>query len=1139
MEFGKTLFNDNWRFLLADTGSCLSDAQKRTDWHDVEIPHDWLIGDTRDLYRSGDGWYKKTFTLTKDDAENMLFIDFEGVYMDTTVFVNEKQAGEWKYGYSSFSFDISDFVAEGENTVMVRVCHKAPNTRWYSGAGIFRDVYIRKAKPLYIAEDGIYISSANTEGLTFIETEIKSRQKGTHNIEIIHTIINAQGKQLLIGSEFYSISYGETVYDAQHMTLPDPILWSNENPYLYTLKTQMLENGAVIETQYTRYGYRSIEFSPQKGFFLNGKPLKLHGVCMHHDLGALGSAVNYEALKRQVEILMGMGVNSIRTSHNMSAKALMDMCDEMGILVDSEAFDMWELPKTEYDYARFFPKWYDKDVTSWIRRDRNHPCIIMWSVGNEIYDTHKSLRGLEVAKMLKESVWYNDPYENASATVASNYMRWENAQIVADEMKICGYNYTEDMYDKHHEEHPDWFIYGSETASTVRSRGIYHLPANTPILAHDDMQCSDMGNSVVGWGRAHESAWIMDRDREYCGGQYIWTGFDYIGEPTPYSTKNSYFGIVDTAGFPKDAYYLYKAVWTDGEKTPFIHIFPYWDWNIGQTVNVFAYSNVEDVELFLNGKSLGRQHIDLLHGNVLHADWELTYEKGELVAKAYDRNGNAVAEDRRASFGEAAEICVNTNKTELKADGRDMIFAEISVCDKNGEPVANARNRIKVRVSGAARLVGLDNGDSTDYDSYKGGERRLFSGKLLAMIEATFDAGDITVSLISNGIPEKTVRLNAVPCEKPVGISVVDGFFPVYVQPEKDEIPVRKIELNSPIREFNENNSETDVEVKLLPENATYSDLTVKCVFDSGIETNIADAVYADGKVHVKAKGDGNFRLRVMCANGCEFPQTVSDLEFTVKGLGEATRSAYKFTSASLFGFSNIPLNIIERGAIGGIISRSVIGFKNVDFGSFGSDKLRIYIGNSENAPVKVEVWLGDADNGGELLTTAEFPYNCLWDNFAPVEYTLPKRVKGLNDISFVVSQRCIFGGFDFVQLNRAFQMNSAVENDSLYGDEFTVNDGKIEHIGNNVLITFNDLDFEDGAQKVIVSGKTPNDMNSIQLRSVSESGEIKTQLLEFPHSDDYTAVEFPLEKLAGKQTVSFVFLPGSNFDFEWFRFTK
>lgn len=1116
------LWNDGWQFRLAENDELDISTCDSGIWTEVEVPHDWLIGDTRGLYASGDGWYRKDFQVAADMLRSCVYIAFDGVYMNSTVYVNGKAVGDWKYGYSSFYFDITDFLNEGQNRVHVQVRYRSHNSRWYSGAGIFRNVFLRVREKEHIAIDGVYISPRleNDQWKVYVNTEVNG------DGHLTHLILDRDGR---------TVAQGEG--GSCCIAVDSPMLWDIYKGNLYTLRTTLSVGGKHVDLQDNVFGFRTVELTSQ-GFFINGRKEKLHGVCMHHDLGALGAAMNETALKRQLEILKGFGANAIRSSHNMPARELVKLCNEMGILLDTESFDMWENPKTRHDYSNYFKDWYRRDIAAWVRRDRNAPCIIMWSVGNEINDTNTP-RGLEVVKLLKEAVLEHDPRGNAVPTIASNFLAWEPAQKVSDVLKQGGYNYAEQYYLQHHEKYPDWFIYGSETSSAVRSRGVYHLPASAAILTHDDLQCSDMGNSCVSWGKSMEQAWIMDRDCDFCGGQFVWTGFDYIGEPTPYSTKNSYFGIVDTAGLFKDSYYFYRAVWTDRKKSPFVHILPSWDFNLGQEVEVRTYSNVEDVELFFNGESLGKQHIDLAHGNVLHGSWKLNYSEGELIARAYDKNSREVAFDRRASFGEAAEICVTPEKRSMLANGRDLIFLRISVLDENGEPVANARNRVKVDVSGAGRLVGLDSGDSTDYDSYKGNSKRLFSGMLTAIIGAVFESGDINISVSSKGLPTARLVLSAVECDIPEGTARPCPAFPVYVQENSDRISVRKIELTADRTTLDSDNPSACVAARILPENADYSDITWKCVTDNGIISPVAEVKAEGSRAVVTAKTDGSFILRAMVNNGFDHPEVISDLYFTADGLGQALTNPYEFVSASLWSFSNVAPNIVEKGAVSGINSRTVIGFDNVDMGSFGSDTLRLYVGNRGDL-LDVEVWLGDPDNAEtepKLIDTVSFPDNDGWDRFLPVDFLLPERVKGLVSLSFVIDRNCIFGGFEFVRQNRATALLHAGEYDKIYGDDFTVVDNRIERIGNNVVIGFSGLDFAEGVSKITVCGKTPNAENPIQIRYTLNDGSQQTQLVTFS-GGEYCEQSFEIERIAGKVSeLNFVFMPGSNFDFDWFRF--
>lgn len=1123
--FKDLLWNNGWQFYLCGNGEANIDNVKEKSFTDVELPHDWLIGDTRNLYRNGDGWYRKKFAVTDEMLTGRMFVSFDGVYMNSTVFVNGRAVGDWRYGYSSFSFDVTEYVREGENEIYVLVRYESPNSRWYSGAGIYRNVYFKIRNNSYIEENGVYVSPRFEGGRwnVCIDTEIVGEG------EVTHTLFDDEG------NEVGSCSGKECV-----LKVDSPKLWDIYQGNLYTLCTTLYNGEKTADEQRNIIGFRRVELNAQKGFLINGRHEKLHGVCMHHDLGALGAAMNEAALRRQLEILKSFGVNAIRTSHNMPSRELVQMCNEMGILIDSESFDMWESPKTEFDYARFFPEWYERDVAAWVRRDRNAPAVIMWSIGNEISDTHASPRGLEVAKMLKEAVVKNDYRENAVCTIGSNYMPWEGAQSVSDYLKQGGYNYAERLYDEHHEKHPDWFIYGSETSSAVRSRGIYHLPSTADILTHEDLQCSDMGNSCVGWGSPMDKAWIMDRDRDYCGGQFVWTGFDYIGEPTPYSTKNSYFGIVDTAGLPKESYYFYRSVWTDGRKSPFIHILPAWDFNEGQEIEVRTYSNVEDVELFFNGESLGRQHIDLKHDKVLYGSWRLKYTKGELLARAYDENGSETACDRLSSFGEAARLKAEAEKDTLNADGKDIIFLRISALDEKGEKVANARNRVKVEVTGVGRLIGLDSGDSTDYDSYKGSSKRLFSGMLLAMIGATREAGDINIKITSKGLPDTILKLTALPCEIREGTSLPYPCCPVYVQPEDEKISARKIELTAESLKLDKDNPSAFVAARVLPLNSDYKDLEWRCVLESGVDSPAAKVEAEEGGARVTARGDGKFILRASCRNGKDHPEVISDLCFTAEGLGEALANPYSFVSASLWSFSNVTPSIIDKGAASNIWERTVIGFDNIDFGSYGSDRITLYIGNSSGKDLPVELWEGNPDEeGARKAAVLSFPHNNGWDRFSPMEFTLLDRLKGITSLSFVISNNCIFGGFSFAALNRAEERLYGAEYDEIYGDDYVINGRYVEKIGNNVVISYTNLDFgEEGMSRVTVFGRTRNKTNPIQIRYTPVGESQITQLIEFKQTDSYEEQSFELERICGElKEISFVFMPGSDFDFGFGRF--
>jgi beta-galactosidase len=1138
----KKLFNDVWEFAKQPLGTQLDRLiSKDIKWDQVDLPHDWLIYNTEELYETGEGWYRKRFELD-DLTDERVIICFEGVYMNSTVYVNNREVGDWKYGYSTFEFDITEFLIPGVNELVVRVVHEAPNSRWYSGAGIYRNVWLKTTPKTHLITDGIYLSTRPEEDGWWVVLQTEAINQADPSVlegRVRHTIYDREGKQIATGEQVVLLQDTVTC-DKQELFVSQVHVWDILDPYLYQLKTELIVDGRSIEVESIRFGFRTIRVDNNTGFYLNERPVKLHGACQHHDLGALGAAVNRIAIKRQLIKLQEMGINAVRTSHNMPSVELMELADEMGILIVSEAFDMWERSKTEFDYARFFPEWHERDVASWIRRDRNHPSIIMWSIGNEIYDTHADSRGLEVTKKLKRLVLFHDPHRNGLDTIGSNYMAWENAQRCAEEITVTGYNYGEWLYEDHHKKYPHWVIYGSETASTVQSRGIYHFPVDKVVVTHEDEQCSSLDNCTTNWGAKNAQKNIMDdRDAKFSLGQFIWTGFDYIGEPTPYATKNSYFGHIDTAGFRKDSAYLYEAEWTDYKTNPMIHLLPYWDFNEGQLIDIRVYSNAPTVELFFNEESLGTCNIDHAEGKKLSGDWRLPYQPGILKALAYDEHGQVIATDIKRSFSDARTLVVKPDRMEMKADGLDLIFVEISTIDEQGVPVENANNRVEVSVSGAGRLVGLDNGDSTDYDQYKGTSRRLFSGKLLAIIAAKQEPGDIHMKVTSKGLEKAELMLKALPCERLTGVSALTEN--TKSQP-KDELPIRKIELkNHGLAKLNNEVRTAVITAKILPAASTYRDINWKVVTPGGIETNIAKVEAQDMQALVTALGDGEFRLRCTANNGKRSPEIVSELEFTVSGMGAATVSPYEFVDAGLYNASNTDLS---GGMPDGVLTKdfveSHIGFRGLDFREYGSDEVTLPIFFNDDAPIPIEFWEGmPGDPGAKLLLKAIYHEKPNWGHYIPNTFKLPRRLKGITTFCIVLNRKLNLQGFRFEKPDKAYEQLSALENNNIYGDTFRKSEEAIEHIGNNVTLVFDQMDFgSEGFRKLIICGRSHIERNTIHVRFKSDEGNVN-QIAEFDYSKEYVEREFELTPVKGMQQVNFIFLPGSDFDFKWFRFMK
>ncbi|MCR5557372.1 MAG: DUF4982 domain-containing protein [Butyrivibrio sp.] len=1088
--------------------------ERLNEFEAVEIPHDYLIHDTGNLYKDSTGWYVKDFELPDEDMGKRFVLIFDGIYMDSIVYVNGKAAGEWKYGYSQFILDITDYVVIGKNSVAVAARCKFPNTRWYSGAGIYRNVWLCEYGRSYIPENGIYVHSEKCDGgyEMYVGTEIISDDKNAAGNEVTYRLFDAEGKEVpLLEKEDAD---PEKLKHAQKCFLVEGVKeWDVLAPNLYTLQVEL----TGLQKELVSIGFRDVRMDPDRGFFLNGRNMKLNGVCIHHDLGALGSAYNNTAMRRRLIQLKEMGVNAIRLTHNMYDPQVIALADEMGFLLVSEAFDMWEGPKTEFDYARFFPKWHGRDVASWVRRDRNHPSVIMWSIGNEIYDTHAGVRGQEVTRDLKSLVELHDPLMNARATIGSNYMPWEMAQKCADILKVAGYNYAENYYEQHHEEHPDWIIYGSETYSIVQSRGVYHFPLSVPVLCESDEQCSSLGNSTTSWGADSIQACICkDRDMEFSMGQFVWTGYDYIGEPTPYHTKNSYFGLIDTAGFYKDAFYAFKSAWVSADADPFVHVFPYWDFNEGQLIDVRICSNAPEVELFFNGKSLGRQ--SLTHephsGDRIFADYQVAYVKGELKAVAYDARGKEIATDVHRSFGDTDRFAVSVDhrldKYFENNKNNDLIFAEISALDKDGNPVENASDYVEVKVCGDGVLAGLDNGDSTDYDSYRASTRKLFNGKLLAIVRCTGDPDSIKIE----------------------------------VSPAK-EVPVRKIVLEASensgdARILTKEHRSITVTAKVLPENASDKSLTFRALNPNGTETNIAKITQKGNTCEIEAIGDGDFVLRCEARSGRDVVAVMSCLEFKVEGIGQAFLDPYGFIPGSLYtsyqgqiGSGN------DHGVASSKGEETVISFSGIDFGKDGSDEITVPIFTLNDDEYVIEVWKGICGElGSELLNRAIYQKKSIWNVYQEDTWKLSERLTGLQTISFKVFNKMHIKGFSFTRKSRAYSDIRALDADSIYGDTFTKTSECVEGIGNNVTLAFENIDFGDaGTKKVTICGRAPEGTNTIHLRFKNDTEEIK-EILEFHQSSDYEEQSFDIAKREGVWNVAFVFLPGSNFDFKSFRFS-
>ncbi len=1210
MNTNRIPFYNNWTFLRTDLHVTMGEIEnQKTRFVPVELPHDWLIYDAKNLYQDGCGWYRKEFELVTGEIEDLggelgsettagtedgseterifarihreekVILRFDGIYMNSTVYVNGTKIGDWKYGYSTFDMDITSALVPGMNLLTVQVRYQSPNSRWYSGAGIYRKVWLKVCPAVYLPLDGTYVTTRKADGGFELEAETEVAGKLDLNVvcryrlwqgeELVQELgrvpvsmsaVSVRGAESVSegdsdipggeGAVPYSASAAETTGQSTLRALiREPKLWDIEDPQCYRLTVELCLQGreTVIDSQNITVGFRTLELTTDRGLFLNGRHVKIHGVCEHHDLGCLGAAFHVPAMERKFRMLQKMGVNAIRTSHNMPAPELMELADRMGVLILSEAFDMWELPKTKYDYGRFFKEWCEKDVRSWVRRDRNHPSLLLWSIGNEIYDTHADEHGQEITRRLMKAVREHDPKENAMITIGSNYMPWENARKCADIVKAAGYNYAEKYYEEHHAEHPDWIMYGSETASVVQSRGIYHFPLKQDILSDEDEQCSSLGNSTTSWGaRSWEKCITDDRDPEYIWGQFIWTGFDYIGEPTPYHTKNSYFGQIDTAGFPKDSYYVFQAEWTDGEKAPMVHLFPYWDFNPGQMIDLRACTNAPEVELFVNGVSQGRRTIDHVRGLKLIADWQVPYEPGTITAVAYDKNGREVARDSHASFGDSKRILLSADRQELKADCEDMCFVTVAVTDENGNPVENAADYVKAELAGPGRILGLDNGDSTDYDDYKSTVRKLFSGKLLIVVGSTAEEGELVLTVRGRGLETGTLNLTAV---KPGGSVTVKPFLEDCGRRDVAEfpsrVPIRKLELRSEgSHVLSPEQQEMTVEALLYPADTTDRKLVWKAVNPGGIELHsvqIEEYTDVQGRnlARVRALGDGIFYVRCMVKHGNR-AALISQLEFRAEGLGQASINPYEFVSAGLY---TKAIGAITSGNEKGIATArdeaSGVVFSGVDFGEYGSDEITLSVFSLSGDPVTIDIWTGAPyEAGSRLIDTVIYQKPSIWNVYQEETYRLPERIRGVDDIGFMLHEKVHVKGFVFHKQEKAFGKLYGGEASAIYGDSFKRDGNIVGGIGNNVVIVYENMDFgQPGADRVMICGWTPLPANTIHIHFTEETGETVNRIVEF-RGDGGKEQTFRIQRLQGKGKIELVFLPGSNFDLEAIQFT-
>lgn len=1123
------LLNDAWFFAKLPLGSEREDALS-ADFQPVDLPHDFLIGNVADLYENCDGWYRRTLEVPAMQPEQVWLLRFDGVYMDCDVLVNGQVVCSHPYGYTAFDANLTPALHAGKNEVMVHIRHQSPNSRWYSGAGIYRDVNLYVLPARHMPLDGVYVHSERVAGewRIHVETEVVGG--------------SGAGLEVLLLDEAGQAAFAHGTPEGPEQTVSRCTLkipeqearcWSPEHPQLYTLQVKLGE-----QTITQRIGLREVRFDPEQGLLINGKNVKMHGVCLHHDLGALGAAFHEKAARRQLREMQRMGVNALRTSHNPPARQMLDLCDEMGILVIDEFLDMWEGAKTPYDYARFFPEHVREDAASWVRRDRNHACVILWSIGNEILDTHASPRGAEVTALLKSLTEQHDPCGNARATIGSNYMPWQGAQNCADILKLAGYNYGEKYYEEHHAAHPDWVIYGSETASSLSSRGIYRFPMDTNILSDEDLQCSSLGNSTSSWGcRDLRKMIVDDLNTPYSMGQFIWSGIDYIGEPTPYHTRSCYFGHMDTAVFPKEGFYQFKAAWNEENM---VHIGVSWDWNKGQLIDVPVMTNGASCELLLNGRSLGVKPVSLTVWQESLPVWQVPYEPGNLCARAYDAQGNLIAEDCVRSFGDSVSLHLEAEDAKLLADGHDMTFVTVTAQDAAGNTVENAVDCIHVSVTGAGRLLGVDNGDSTDRDGYKTTVRRLFSGKLLAMVGALDAPGTVRVEVTSPGLEMAMLEIPVVPAARQPGRSCIERIAEAEMSAEKW---VRRIDMRPlTTTHLDAEHRSVTFAISVLPKDADPQELTFRITNSAGIASPCADVVRnADGTVTVTAKGDGTVYLRGTCRNGYPHTRVISQQEIFIEGIGQPYLNPYGFVAGGLYDLHEGEISAgNEQGISFARDGESMAGFTNVDFGPVGSDEITLPIFALNGEKYEITVWRGDPRQGGEKVAVLPYQKPSIWNTYQAETYHLPVRFRGVQTICFSMKVKVHLKGFVFTKQSRAWVPQSTLEADTVYGDSFRRTAEGILSIGNNVSLVYENMDFGDAVSvRLTLDGATPLPENPVTVRMQNEEGEELQELCSFQGGAVRGEQTFSIRVLSGICRVSFVFLPGSQFDFYGFRFER
>ncbi len=785
----RTVFSlsDNWKFKEGDIAGAEKVNFNDKKWENVSVPHDWAIygpfdkeidkqtvqivqnqeekatekyGRTGALPHIGVGWYRTTFKVPDYQKGKKVLLSFDGAMSNAQVFVNGTKVGYRPYGYSYFYFDITNYInPQSDNYLAVRIENKEKASRWYPGAGLYRKVQVIVKDENCFEQWGTFITTPYIDA-SIAKVNIKSEVNGD-NVYVETVIKDSNGN--IVATQKSDQVFGHTV--EQNIAVANPQLWSPETPVLYTATLKLFQKEDLKDEQIIRFGIRSIKYSAQKGFELNGKVTKFKGVCLHHDLGPLGAAINKAALKRQLTILKDMGCNAIRSSHNMPSFEQLELCDEMGFLFLAESFDEWAKPKVKNGYNLYFDEWAEKDVVNLVRATRNHPCIVMWSSGNEVPDQHGSV-GVKRAKMLQEIFHREDP--TRPVTVGMDQVKAVMSSGFGAIMDIPGLNYRVHLYEEAYDRFPQGFVLGSETASTVSSRGVYKFPVEKKSNAmYEDGQCSSYDFEYCSWSNLPDDDAVLQDDKDWVIGEFVWTGFDYLGEPTPYDTqwpsRSSYFGICDLGGLPKDRFYWYRSRWNKDEET--LHILPHWNWEgrEGEVTPVFVYTNYNKAELFVNGKSQGVQEKNnTTKQNRYRLMWmDVKYEPGTIKVIAYDDKDKPVAEKEIHTAGAPDHIELSADRSVLNADGKDISYVTVSVVDKDGNLCPKADNQLNFKVSGKGCYRAACNGDATSLEQFHLPTMKAFSGKLVVLVQSSDEPGDIGLKVYGKGIKAKTISIKS------------------------------------------------------------------------------------------------------------------------------------------------------------------------------------------------------------------------------------------------------------------------------------------------------------------------------------------------------------------------------------------